>query len=316
MPSTTRHPLSRPFKNGTFLRLACIFFFCTFLTRTTYYALAEGFCLKRIEAPISFQGDISVKPPSKSTLETLSSITHQHFRYLKKGSQAYAFISDDGHYVLKLFKLHHMQPAEWLQTIPAPGVLQRYRDNLIRRRKYRIELTLTSYKLATEKLLQECGLVYAQVLPSPEFSLPVTIVDAVGRRYSIDLSQHGFAIQKRAELVIPSFERWIKDGDFQQAKSAIDSLVALITARSIKGVQDSDPDLHKNAGLIGTKAVLIDIGSFYANPSIADPTEMQRDMKKVFNNFYEWLSKRSPSLADYLKAKLESPEELCMSPAE
>jgi hypothetical protein len=316
MSPATRHPLFCASKKGTFLKIACIFFLFTFLTRATYYALAEGFSLKRIEAPISFQGDLSVKAPSKQTLETLSSITLQHFRYLKKGSQAYAFISDDGHYILKLFKLHHMQPAEWLQAIPAPGVLQRYRDNLIHRRKYRIELTLTSYKLAAEKLLKECGLVYAQVLPSLEFSLPVTIVDAVGRRYSIDLSQHGFAIQKRAELVIPSFERWIKEGDIQQAKNAIDSLVALIAARSIKGVQDSDPDLHKNAGLIGTKAVLIDIGSFYANPSITAPAEMQRDMKKVFNNFSEWLSRRSPTLADYLTSRLETPEELRWSPSE
>lgn len=316
MTATSNQPMIGLLKTGTLVRLAVIFFSCTLLTRTTYYALSEGFSLTRIAAPLSFHGDISVKSPSKNTLEALSTITHQHFRYLKKGSQAYAFISEDGRYILKLFKLHHMQPADWLQQIPAPGILERYRDNLVRRRRYRIELTLTSYKLAAETLLQECGLVYAQVLPSADFSLPVTIIDAIGRRYSIDLSQHGFAIQKRAELVIPSFERWITEGDIQHAKCAIDSLVALIAARSVKGVQDSDPDLHKNAGLIGDTAVLIDIGSFYTNPAIATSAEMKRDLKKVFCHFSDWLAQRSPALRDYLQSRLDSPEELCWSPAE
>jgi hypothetical protein len=209
-----------------------------------------------------------------------------------------------------------MQPAEWLQAIPAPGILQRYRDNLIHRRRYRIELTLTSYKLAIEDLVQECALIYAQVLPSQAFSLPVTIKDAIGRRYTIELSQHGFAIQKRAQLVIPSFDRWIKDGNLPQAKQAIDSLVALIAQRSSKGVQDSDPDLHKNAGLIGSSAVCIDIGSFYANPSISSPTEMKCDMKKIFHRFSEWLLKRSPELHHHLQSRLDSPEELYWSPPE
>ncbi len=308
MASTSRHPTIPTFRTGIFLRIALLFFLCIFLTRTIYYALTEGFCLSRIETPITFSGDLSVQPPSKSTLETLTAITNQPFRYLKKGSQAYAFVSEDGRYVLKLFKFHHMQPAEWLQNIPLPEALGRYRDDLVRRRRYRIERTLTSYKLAATTLLQECGLLYAQILPSKEFSLPVTIVDSLGRTYTIDLSQHGFALQKRAALVLPSFERWIAQGDIAQAKCAIDSLVALIAARSVKGIQDSDPDLHKNAGLIGHSAVLIDIGSFYRNPDISSPPEMQQDMRKVFNRFSEWLSARSPALHVHLQSQLEAPE--------
>jgi hypothetical protein len=304
------------FKTGTLLRLSLACLVLALVTRATYYSLSDGFSLKRIEAPISFQGDISVKPPSKEILETLCTITRQQFRYMKKGSQAYAFISDDDRYILKLFKLHHMQPAEWLQSIPTPGFFKLYRDNLIHRRRYRIELTLTSYKLAAEVLRQECGLLYAQILPSHTFVLPVVIKDAIGRQYSIDLAQHGFAIQRRAELVIPSFDTWIKDGNLSQAKHALDSLVGLIAQRSLKGVQDSDPDLHKNAGLIGNSAILIDIGSFYANPSISLMPEMKRDLKKVFQHFSGWLSKRSPELYNHLQLRLECPETIQWSPSE
>ena len=306
MAPTIRDSVVPLFKMKTFVRLALVFFFFTFLTRTIYYTLTEGFCLSRTETPVTFSGDLSVPPPSNDSLQNLVSITHQPFRYLKKGSQAYAFLSDDGRYILKLFKLHHMQPADWLLKIPVPGAVGRYRDDLVRRRTYRIELTLNSYKIAAKTLLQECGLLYAQVLPSHEFNLPVTIIDAIGRRYTIDVSQYGFAIQKRAELVIPSFERWISQGDISSARQAIDSLVALIATRSSKGIQDTDPDLHKNAGLIGTTAVLIDIGSFFANPAIKQPSEMQRDMNKVFSRFSEWLSVHSPVLHSHLQHRLES----------
>lgn len=316
MSPTMRPTGSSPFKMRTLLRLALVFLLFAFITRGAYYVLSEGFSLQRIEVPLTSCDDISVKPPSKVALEALSSIAQHHFRYLKKGSQAYAFISDDGRYILKLFKLHHMQPAEWLQSIPVPDFLKNYRDTLIQRRRYRITLTLTSYKLAAEQLLDECGLVYAQILPSDRFSLPVTIQDAIGRTYTLDLALHGFAIQKRAELVLPLFDAWIKSGNVAQAKQAIDSLVGLIVKRSSKGIQDSDPDLHKNAGFVGASAVLIDIGSFSSNPSITSIPEMRRDIKKVFHHFSDWLSIHSKELYDHLQTRLERPEELQWAPSE
>ncbi len=316
MSHETKKPLFRALKTRTLIRITGIFLCTSFCVRIVHYSLTDGFSLKRIESPISFQGDLSIKQPSKAILNDLCSISKQHFSYLKKGSQAYAFLSDDGKYILKLFKLHHMRPADWLQDVPLPSFLQSYRDNLVRRRRYRIELTLTSYKLAAESLAQECALIYAQIRPNSSYSIPITIKDSAGRTYTIDLAQHGFALQRRANLVPPSFIRWIKDKDIASAKRAIDSLVALIAQRSSKGIQDSDPDLHKNAGLIGTSAIFIDIGSFYANPAIKNRAEMQRDLKKVFFHFSVWLSKRSPELRDYLQSRLNAPEELHWSPPE
>lgn len=289
------------------LKLSLIALCAAFCLRGAYYTLSEGFSLRRIKAPVLFSDDLSMPPPSDSTLKTLTDISSQQFRYLKKGSQAYAFASEDGRYILKLFKLHHLQSADWLSSIPAFGIIRQYRDNLVHRRQYRIGLTLSSYKLAAEHLPDECALLYTQILPSSTYSLPITIRDAVGRTYTIDLAQHGFALQRRSQLVLPSFERWIKEGDLVQAKQAIDSLVALIARRSAKGIRDTDPDLHKNAGLLGKTAMFIDIGSFFATPSIAAPEEMKKDMKKVFSRFSEWLGKRSPELQNYLLAQLEDP---------
>ena len=308
MTQHEERPSFQTIKSGMILKIAGAVVCVALCARIGYYAMTEGFSLSRIEAPVSFTGDLSIEPPSEATINILSSITHQQFRYLKKGSQAYAFISEDGQYVLKLFKLHHLQHADWLRSVPAFGFVRTYRDSLIERRDYRITLTLNSYRLAADRLPDECALIYAQILPSPVYTMPVTIHDAIGRTYTIDLARHGFALQRRSELVIPCFERWIRNCELEKGKAAIDSLVALIALRSSKGIQDTDPDLHKNAGLLDGKAMFIDIGSFCECPSMRQPREMKSHIRKVFSHFSEWLSKKSPELADHLASRLEAPD--------
>jgi hypothetical protein len=297
-------------KKFSTIRITFLLFCAIIGVRTLYYGLTEGFSLQRIQEKILFPGNFSLPPPSRQQFAQLQSCTKRRFLYLAKGSQAYAFISEDGNYVLKLFKCHHMRPApSWFQEIPLPDSLAQYRDSLVARRDHRVSLALNSYKVAATTLRRECALIYAQILPSKQFSLPVTIRDGIGREYSIDLAAHGFALQQRADLVQISFRRWIAKNDMESAKKAIDSLVGVIVRRSKKEVQDSDPDLHKNAGLIGTKAVFIDIGSFHKNPKISSYDEMRSDMKKVFGKFSRWLSKESEELHAYLQERLESPWE-------
>jgi hypothetical protein len=306
MPSTTNSLCSRPLRTRTLIRVALLFLCVTCATRGIYYSLTKGFCLRRIQDPINFPLDLTLSPPSKDELHALEVISKQSFRYLVKGSQAYAFVSQDGHYILKLFKLHHLQSIQWLEKLPCPPFLAEYRKSLVNRRAYRTNLTLTSYKLAAEALKDECGLIYTQILPSDAYSLPVTIVDAIGRKYQIDLARSSFAMQKKASLVLPALEQWINSGDIASAKKALSSMVGLIKSRSLKNIQDTDPDLHKNAGLIGTTAIHIDIGSFHKNPSIHAEEAMKSDMKKTFNRLLVWLEPRSKELHTYLKGILET----------
>jgi hypothetical protein len=304
--SSIEHNKKCPTRTRTLLRAALLLLCITFATRGIYYSLTKGFCLRRIQEPICFAEDLTLPLPSKTELDTLKIIANQPFRYLVKGSQAYAFISQDGRYILKLFKLHHLKSVQWLEGLPCPQFCVKYRDSLVHRRKYRTNLTLTSYKLAAENLKDECALLYTQILPSGSYSVPVTIIDAIGRSYTIDLAQSSFAIQKRASLVLPSLEHWITSGDITSAKKALNSMVSLIKLRSSKDIQDTDPDLHKNAGLIGTTAIHIDIGSFHKNPSIRTEEAMKADMKKIFSRLLSWLEPRSSELHSYLKGLIET----------
>ncbi len=236
------------------------------------------------------------------------------FVYLKKGSQAYAFQSQSAPYILKLYKCHHLQPADWLYRVPFPQFLHEWRKKLINRRQYKLELAISSFSIAQKSLKNECGIFYSQVLPNSTYAAQATIIDGARRKYQLNLANYGYALQRKAQLVYPSLSKWIQSGDIQSAKKAISSLIGLMAARSKKGIQDSDPDLHKNAGLVGTTAIFIDIGSFHRNPKISDQNEMKRDIQKISTNLLSWLETKNNELYEYTQSLLETPWEASWSP--
>jgi hypothetical protein len=185
--------------------------------------------------------------------------------------------------------------------------LARKRDALVNHREERIYLTLHSYKIAHERLKDECALLFTQILPCSTYSLPATIIDPLGRKYSFDLAHYGFALQHRVNLVLPSLRQWIEKGKIDEAKKALSSLVGLLVTRSQKGIQDIDPDLHKNAGFLGSTAVHIDVGSFLENKRIVSEERMVPDVKKAFRKLVKWLDGKSPELAAFLEEKLNDP---------
>lgn len=297
-----------------FIKLTFTFFMVCAAVRFAYYSCTEGFSLQRIKNTIHERQELKLPGPSDKELDLMKRISAEPYQYLKKGSQAYAFISYDDKYILKLYKCHHLQPADWLLSIPAPEILKPWRNRLVERRKYKLNLTVSSFAIARNLLKEECGILYAQVLPTKSYSLPAELIDSLGRVYEVDLADYGFAFQRKAKLIFPSLEEWISKGDIESAKKALSSLVGLMARRSSKGVQDSDPDLHKNAGLVGTTAIFIDIGSFHLNPAVKNTDEMKRDIDKISKRLESWLEKKSPELHEYLKELLNEPWNVTWTP--
>lgn len=294
--------------SSIFLRVGFFIFGSTLFIRPVYYYLTDGFSLKRVEVTIDHSPELILQTPAQDEMEILTAATKNTFRYLKKGSQAYAFISDDGKFILKLFKFHHMHSVKWLRTLPLPSCLHAKRDFHINHREQRISLTLHSYKIAHEKLRNECALLFTQILPSSAYTLPVTLIDPVGRTYTFDLAKYGFALQHRVQLVLPSLRKWIAENKIDEAKVALSSLIGLFVTRCKKGIQDIDPDLHKNAGFFGTTAVHIDVGSFLENAQMSSSKKMVPDIQKAFKKLQKWLEEKSPELGSFLAEKLQNPE--------
>ena len=274
--------------------------------RLIYYVVSDGFALYKIENTFPVTEAWQISAPNEAELARIHDICKQPFHYLGKGSQVYAFESADGKYVLKLFKCYHLTPVQWLARLPLPGELAHARDEAVERRQKKIDESLASYKIAADSLRDECGLIYMQILPSSQFHLPVQLIDKLGRDLSIDLAQFGFILQYKAELIFPKLASWLAAGDQASARSALESIVALIVKRSKKGIQDQDPDLHKNAGLIGTSAIFIDLGSFHRNLQVCHEEVYRRDLVKISRRLRDWLQRAHPELVPALDECIKS----------
>lgn len=295
-------------KQSRFPRVSHLFWILLLFVaaRICYYVLSDGFNLVKIENTFPVTTEWQLPPPNSAQQQKIEQICSMPFTYLAKGSQAYAFVSEDKEYVLKLFKCYHLSPVDRLTSFWLPPMLDDMRNQAVKKREKKISDTLNSYRLAAQNLYDECGLVAMEILPTPSFKQQITIIDKVGRRHSINLGNYGFIIQRRADLIYPKLSYWIRAGQIDQAKEALRSIVALIVQRSRKGIQDSDPDLHKNAGLIGTTAILIDVGSLHANSAAAKKEVFKSDLYKITNRLHEWLQKQSPVLDAYLKEQIEN----------
>ncbi len=274
--------------------------------RASYYMLTDGFSTSKIKNTFPVTSEWELPLPSAKEQKQLHTICEQPFHYLAKGSQAYAFLSEDKQYVLKFFKCYHLKPVGWIEKLPLPEFFAKSRDIALDKRYKKISSTLESYKIAAKYLKEECGLISIEILPTKGIDQEVLLTDKIGRTHTFNLSDYGFVLQKRADLIYPKLSHWIATRDLDSAKKALQSIVDLIVQRSKKGIQDSDPDLHKNAGLIGTQAVFIDLGSFHANPEAKKREVYIQDLYKITNRLREWLEKQSPDLAAYLKQEIES----------
>lgn len=287
-------------------KLALVFFLIILLVRVLYYTATEGFCPERIctlSAPLNGHNKYMERVPT--SLDFPSRLKNSAFHYLKKGSQAYAFVSEDGQYVLKLFKRHHMQEALWLHSIPTFGPLTKWKEILLQKRKKRLDLSLGSYVLAATRLQAQCAILSYQLDPTDKNELSVELIDGIGRKHTIMLDRCGYVLQKKASLIFHTFSSWIENRDFESVKKALRSLVSLIAYRSKLGIQDVDPDLHKNAGLVGTDAIFIDIGSFTLQEKPLSKEAFSYDIKKISNELRRWLVSKDESLAYFLDQTID-----------
>jgi hypothetical protein len=283
-------------------QLVFLLFIGLIALRVLYYWGSDGFSIQRIDN--TFPNSHTLSPPSEAKLEELKKICSTPFTYLGKGSQAYAFQSEDGKHVLKLFKCYHLKPIPWLEKLELPNFLNRYVQTHLKRRYHKTKLSLESYKIAHDTLSEECGLIFLQMVPSQDYEQEVTFTDKIGRTFTVNIANYGFMIQKKVDLIMPTLDSYIKNNETDKAKELLTSIVDLLIARSKKGVADQDPDLHKNCGCIGTHAQFIDVGSFHLRQEVKSPTVYLQDARKITRKLKNYLEPRSPELAVALEENL------------
>lgn len=193
-------------------------------------------------------------------------ILNQRFSYLGKGGQCYAFVSEDGQYVIKFFRKH--------------------RD---------LQKTFESVRLAYDRLKQETGLVYIHLGKNPKSMPSLQIVDKLQIAHTIDPNAYGWVLQRRAELVRPHLAFLMEAGKVEEAKQALSALFVLLKQISDLGVADGDANLAKNFGFLEEQPIEIDVGRFEASYRGCSRFEQSKE------DLIHWLNAHYPTLSPHLE---------------
>ncbi len=222
----------------------------------------RGFALYKICSSLPFNPDWETPPLSEEENADVKKILSQPYLFLDKGAQSYVFLSSDGQYVIKFFKLHALHAPIWLQSIHLPFHLQPiWVQKLLEKRQSLIK-TFLSYKIAYNELKEETGMVFLHLNKTDALHQKLVIVDNIGISHSLDLDKMEFLVQKRASLFFPYLEKTIKEKGLESAKKTLSDLVHFLVRRNQKEIFDKDPDLETNFGFLDDKIVQIDVGRF------------------------------------------------------
>lgn len=205
----------------------------------------------------------------------LCEILSQRFYYLGKGVQAFAFVSEDGMYVVKIpyfDRYHHSflrKVKNWLKLPVKP--------------KQTAQKVLGSYKIAWDHLKEEAELIWCHLKPGKSALPAFQVRDRRGIWHTIDPRIHTFAIQKKAT---PFFQELKQAHSPEKFRQLVESYVDLLTNLDAKGCYNTDRKGKSNFGVYEGKVIQIDIGSF----------ELSSKQQKSFfvAKLKGWMEKHAP----------------------
>src|SRR3989304_2311781 len=92
----------------------------------------DKFRLSRIFSNLKFNPKWETAPLSLEKKAKIKQILSQKFTYLASGGQCFAFVSEDGNYILKFFKHHRRTLPAWFQALPLPQSLALKREEKLK----------------------------------------------------------------------------------------------------------------------------------------------------------------------------------------
>ncbi len=243
--------------------------------------------------------------PTPQQQEEIDLALSQPYHYLGKGGQCFVFASADGAYVIKFFKQKTYTIPLWHALIP-PYLFDRYKEKKQWKRQDKIQRDFWSYKYALEVIPEQTGVLFVHLNPTEHLQRRLTFTDRLHIAHTVSLDAFDFVLQRRAEMISPAMLRMIRAGEIQEAKELIDNLCHLVLFRCMQGLEDRDPEVRTNCGLLGKEVIKIDVGRFSLNPALRSPERYQAELSKVIRPLQKWLRPESEELANYCEQAIRS----------
>ena len=255
-----------------------------------------GFFMPGTYSNLSFDPALEPSAPSIGDQNDIKNALSQKFYFLGTGRQSYAYVSEDGKYVLKFFRRIPLSFSSHFSKI----FPEKFKEQINQYRYKKISGELKSCKIAYDVLKEESALTWIHLNKTPVTPSQVTLVDLLGIEHQTHLNDKEFILQKKAQLFYQYLDQKIKEGDIDSAKQAVHSMIQLVVDRFKLGIRDEDPALHRNMGIIDGKAVFIDIGRLKWEKRSMDQAHIDKKVSKLVRNLKIWLSKNHPELEEEL----------------
>jgi len=238
--------------------------------------------------------------PSHEEQMKISSLLSQRYTYFARGLESFAFLSEDGQYVLKIMNNRTQSKLYWLDFFPS--LFSSMRCQL----QKKLQRSYESYKIAYSELKEETALVFLHLHATDYLPNHLTLVDNLNISHVVDLNKMAFVLQKRASLCYPYLLSLKNAGKTEEAKEALVSLLHLLVARCKRGIADKDPLIRTNVGFIEQKPVLIDVGPFSYNSSIQERAVYKEEILRITASLKDWLKNNYPELLGSVEEELNA----------
>jgi hypothetical protein len=236
-------------------------------------------------------------------------LLQQNFTYLGKGHQSFAFLSQDGNYVLKLFKPHYPNWETFLGTINftyIPFAKWGYRMVASHSYTQRIKEDLTSYVNALCQFKKESCLEYIHLAKTTHLHTKIRFFDKMNIMRELDADSTCFLIQKKVTPIENTLKTLMQERKIDEARVLLQKLIYLLSKRLDLGFYKPTHKFHANFGCVGLEPVQLDVGRLVKKEDLErfDP-KWKPDMQISLQKLRIWMEEHIPDLIPHVSDLLE-----------
>jgi hypothetical protein len=252
-----------------------------------------GFQVHKVLSSFPFDKNYAIPSITEEQINQTNLLLDQKYYFLGFGGQGYSFLSEDGLYVLKLFKIHHMRVPNYFEKIPTFGSIKKIQEKWSNKCEKKHRKIFSSCKLAYDDFKEETGLLFLHLNKTKGLHPKISVINRIGVEVLLPLDNAVFALQKKADLSATDITKLINEPE--ALKRHITAFLEHITNRCGKGIEDTDSGLSRNYGYVGKDLIQIDIGSLRKKHLLQQPYALQQELKKKTRSLRKLLKTKAPS---------------------
>lgn len=211
------------------------------------------------------------------------------FSYVSRGAQAYVFASEDGQFVLKLFR-GSPRSHRWNRYLRHRFLGKKERRGVLEK----IPALFAACQLAYTKVPELTGLVYMHLNATKDLLPNTFLINGMKKKIPIDLNHCRFVLQKKGRPIRDSFLEAVHANDQAKYRRLARAFVSLLEERTLKNIGNLDRTIWYNFGFVGETAIEWDFGRYYYNPDFQDRSFREQEIALFTKSLQRFLDDLAP----------------------